>query len=56
MVKAEAELLDLSIAGFCRWVILHSASVLKKHRASDSDSYEGEVESGEGIRIRRKTT
>jgi hypothetical protein len=52
MIKEEAALLDLTTANFCRWVILHSASALRKHREEDSEDYKVEVKSGEGLRIR----
>jgi hypothetical protein len=52
MIKAEAALLDLTMANFCRWVILHSASALRKHREENSEDYKVEVKSGEGLRIK----
>jgi hypothetical protein len=51
LVKEEAALLDISLACFCRWVIIHAASSLRKHREEQSDTYDVEVKGGEGLRL-----
>jgi hypothetical protein len=53
-VKAEANKLEITIANFCRWVIVYSASALKKHRDLELDTIGIEVEDAEGSGLRRK--
>lgn len=45
-IQREAELCGLSLAGYCRWVIIQTARALKSHRDENLDTMEYEVKDG----------